>query len=57
MNMGKFNAIDLETLFGFLADTVYDMSVTDLMTDDFGTLSTYKDKFWRKIVVETAHNS
>lgn len=57
MNMGKFNAIDLETLFGFLTDTVYDMSVTDLMTDDFGTLSTYKDKFWRKIVVETARNS
>ena len=57
MNMGKFNTIDLETLFGFLTDTVYDMSVTDLMTDDFGTLSTYKDKFWRKIVVETARNS
>lgn len=57
MNMGKFNAIDLETLFGFLADTVYEMPVTDLMTDDFGTLSTYKDKFWHKIVVETARNS
>lgn len=57
MNMGKFNTIDLETLFGFLTDTVYDMSVTDLMTDDYGTLSTYKDKFWRKIVVETARNS
>lgn len=57
MNMGKFNAIDLETLFCFLADTVYEMPVTDLMTDDFGTLSTHKDKFWHKIVVETARNS
>lgn len=57
MNMGKFNAIDLETLFDFLADTVYDMPVTDLMTDDFGTLSMYTDKFRHKIVVETARNS
>lgn len=57
MNMRKFNDIDLETLFYFLADTVNNMPVADLMTDDFGTLSTYKDKFWHKIVVETAKNS
>lgn len=57
MNMRKFNNIDLETLFYFLADTVNDMPVADLMTDDFGTLSMYTDKFWHKIVVETAHNS
>lgn len=57
MNMLKFNGIDLETLFDFLSDTVNDMPVADLMTDDFGTLSMYTDKFWRKIVVEAAHNS
>ena len=57
MNMRKFNDIDLETLFAFLSDTVTDMPVADLMTDDFGTLSMYTDKFWHKIVVETAHNS
>lgn len=57
MNMLKFNGIDIETLFYFLADTVNDMSVADLMTDDFGTLSMYTDKFWHKIVVEAAHNS
>lgn len=57
MNMRKFNDIDLETLFNFLVDTVTDMPVADLMTDDFGTLSMHTDKFWRKIVVETAHNS
>lgn len=57
MNMLKFNGIDIETLFYFLTDTVNDMSVADLMTDDFGTLSMYTDKFWHKIVVEAAHNS
>lgn len=57
MNMRKFNDIDLETLFYFLSDTVTDMPVADLMTDDFDTLSMYTDKFWHKIVVETAHNS
>lgn len=57
MNMLKFNGIDIETLFYFLADTVNNMSVADLMTDDFGTLSMYTDKFWHKIVVEAAHNS
>lgn len=57
MNMLKFNGIDLETLFDFLSDTVNDMPVADLMTDDFGTLSMYTDKFWNKIVVEVAHNS
>lgn len=57
MNMGKFNAIDLETLFDFLVDTIYDMTVTDLMTDDFGTLSMYTNKFWHKILVKTAKNS
>ena len=57
MNMLKFNNIDLETLFAFLSDTVTDMPVADLMTDDFGTLSMYTDKFWNKIVVETAQNS
>lgn len=57
MNMLKFNDIDLETLFYFLSDTVTDMPVADLMTDDFGTLSMYTDKFWHKIVVETAQNS
>lgn len=57
MNMIKFNGIDLETLFNFLVDTVTDMPVADLMTDDFGTLSMYTDKFWNKIVVETAQNS
>ena len=36
---------------------VNDMPVADLMTDDFGTLSMYTDKFWHKIVVEVAHNS
>lgn len=57
MNMRKFNDIDLETSFYFLSDTVTDMPVADLMTDDFGTLSMYTDKFWHKIVVETAQNS
>lgn len=57
MNMRKFNNIDLETLFYFLSDTVTDMPVADLMTDDFGTLSMYTDKFWHKIVVETTQNS
>lgn len=57
MNMRKFNDIDLETLLAFLSDTVTDMPVADMMTDDFGTLSMYTDKFWHKIVVETAHNS
>lgn len=57
MNMHKFNDIDLETLFNFLVDTVTDMPVADLMTDDKGTLSIYVDNFWKKIVVETAHNS
>lgn len=57
MNMRKFNNIDLETLFNFLSDIVNDMPVADLMTDDFGTLSMYTDKFWHKIVVEVAHNS
>lgn len=41
MNMRKFNGIDLETLLAFLSDTVTDMPVADLMTDDFGTLSMY----------------
>lgn len=57
MNMRKFNDIDLETLFYFLSDTMTDMPVADLMTDDFGTLSMYTDTFWHKIVVETAQNS
>lgn len=57
MNMRKFNNIDLETLFYFLSDTVTDMPVADLMSDDKSTLSMYTDKFWHKIVVETAHNS
>lgn len=57
MNMRKFNNIDLETLFYFLSDTVTDMPVADLMTDNKSTLSMYTDKFWHKIVVETAHNS
>ena len=57
MNMRKFNDIDLETLLAFLSDTLTDMPVADLMTDDFGTLSMCTDKFWHKIVVETAHNS
>lgn len=57
MNMRKFNGIDLETLFNFLVDTVTDMPVDDLMSDDFGTLSMHTDEFWHKIVVETAHNS
>lgn len=57
MNMRKFNDIDLETLFYFLSDTVTDMPVADLMTDNFDTLSKYTDTFWHKIVVETAHNS
>lgn len=57
MNMQKFNGINLETLFDFLNDTVNEMPVADLMTDDFGTLSMYTDKFWNKIVVETAHNN
>lgn len=57
MNMLKFNGIDLETLFDFLSDTINDMPVADLMTDDKGILSMHTDEFWRKIVVETAHNS
>lgn len=57
MNMLKFNGINIETLFDFLSDTVNDMPVSDLMTDDFGTLSMHTDEFWRKIVVEVAHNS
>lgn len=57
MNMRKFNDIDLETLFYFLSDTVTDMPVADLMTDDKNTLLMHTDEFWRKIVVETAHNS
>lgn len=57
MNMRKFNTIDLETLFEFLTDTVTDMPVADLMTDDKGILLMHVDEFWRKIVVEAAHNS
>lgn len=57
MNMRKFNGIDLETLFDFLSDTVNNMPVADLMSDDFGTLSMHTDEFWRKIVVKNAHNS
>lgn len=57
INMLKFNGINIETLFDFLSDTVNDMPVADLMTDDFGTLSMHADEFWRKIVVEAAHNS
>ena len=57
MNMLKFNGIDLETLFNFLVDTVTDMPVADLMTDDKGTLLMHVDEFWHKIVVEAAHNS
>ena len=57
MNMRKFNAANLETLLTFLKDTINDMSVADLMTNDKNTLSMYKDKFWHKIVVENAKNS
>ena len=57
MNMLKFNGIDLETLFYFLVDTVNDMPVADLMTDNKGTLLMHTDEFWNKIVVEAAHNS
>ena len=57
MNMRKFNAVNLETLLIFLKDTINDMSVADLMTNDKNTLSMYKDKFWHKIVVENAKNS
>ena len=57
MNMLKFNGIDLETLFNFLVDTVTDMPVADLMTDDKGTLLMHVDEFWNKIVVKTARNS
>ena len=57
MNMLKFNGIDLETLFNFLVDTVTDMPVADLMTDDKGILLIHVDEFWHKIVVKAAHNS
>lgn len=57
MNMLKFNGIDLETLFNFLVDTITDMPVADLMTDDKNTLLMHTDEFWNKIVVEAAHNS
>lgn len=57
MNMLKFNGIDLETLFNFLVDTVTDMPVADLMTDDKGVLLMHTDEFWHKIVVKAAHNS
>jgi hypothetical protein len=57
MNMLKFNGIDLETLFNFLVDTVTDMPVADLMTDDKGVLLIHVDEFWHKIVVKAAHNS
>ena len=57
MNMRKFNAANLETLLTFLKDTINDMSVADLMTNDKNTLSIYTDKFWHKIVVENAKNS
>lgn len=57
INMRKFNAVTLETLLTFLKDTINDMSVADLMTNDKNTLSMYKDKFWHKIVVENAKNS
>ena len=57
MNMLKFNGIDLETLFNFLLDTVTDMPVADLMTDDKGILLMHVDEFWHKIVVKAAHNS
>lgn len=56
-NMLKFNGIDLETLFNFLVDTVTDMPVADLMTDDKDTLLMHVDEFWHKIVIEAAHNS
>ena len=57
MNMHKFNNIKLETLFKFLTDTIDNMSVADLMTNDKNTLSMYTDQFWHKIVVENAKNS
>lgn len=57
MNMHKFNNIKLETLFKFLTDTVDNMAVADLMTNDKNTLSMYTDQFWHKIVVENAKNS
>lgn len=57
MNMLKFDGIDLETLFNFLVDTVTDMPVADLMTDDKGILLMHVDEFWNKIVVEAAYNS
>ena len=57
MNMRKFNGINLETLFNFLVDTVTDMPVADLMTDDKGILLMHVDEFWHKIVLEAAHNS
>ena len=57
MNMHKFNNIKLETLFKFLTDTVDNMSVANLMTNDKNTLSMYTDQFWHKIVVENAKNS
>lgn len=57
MNLLKFNGINLETLFNFLVDTVTDMPVADLMTDDKGILLMHVDEFWHKIVVKAAHNS
>lgn len=57
MNMLKFNGINIETLFNFLIDTVTDMPVADLMTDDKGILLMHVDEFWHKIVVKAAHNS
>lgn len=57
MKMRKFNDINLKTLFEFLTETINDMSVADLMNNDNKILTVYTDKFWHKIVVETAHNS
>lgn len=57
MNMRKFNEIDTEILFDILDDIVSAMPVADLMTDDSDALKQYTDKFWTKILAETAKNS
>lgn len=57
MNMRKFNETDTEILFDILNDIISAMPVADLMTDDSDALKQYTDKFWTKILAETAKNN
>ena len=57
MNMRKFNETDTEILFDILNDIISAMPVANLMTNDSDALKQYTDKFWTKILAETAKNN